>query len=61
MYGAKVTVYITNPGDGTVDVNSIVKGNNGVTYNQYYIGVNTVDPEDLFVAFTVEAAHIVAE
>jgi hypothetical protein len=61
MYGANVTVYITNPGDGTVDVNSIVKGNNGVTYNQYYLGINTVDPEDLFVAFTVEGGHLVAE
>ena len=41
MDGAKVTVYVTNNGDGTCDVRSTMIGNDGNIYHQDYIGLNT--------------------
>ena len=58
MDGAKVTVYITNNGDGTADVKAVMLGNNGVTYTQQYIGINTIDPNDLYFRYTVDGSHI---
>lgn len=60
MNGAKVTVYVTNCNNGTADVQAIMKGTDGKTYTQYYLGINTVDPADLYVAFTTDHCHLVA-
>ncbi|WP_262288260.1 bacterial Ig-like domain-containing protein [Hallella absiana] len=60
MNGAKVTVYVTNCNNGTADVQAIMKGTDGKTYTQYYLGLNTVDPADLYVAFTADHCHLVA-
>lgn len=61
MDGAKVTTYVTNKGDGTADVKCIMVGNDGVTYTQEYIGVNTIDPDNFYFHFTLEKAHLVFE
>lgn len=60
MNGAKVTVYVTNCNNGTADVQAIMKGTDGKTYTQYYLGINTVDPADLYVALTADHCHLVA-
>lgn len=60
MNGAKVTVYVTNCNNGTADVQAVMKGTDGKTYTQYYLGLNTVDPADLYVAFTADHCHLVA-
>jgi hypothetical protein len=61
MYGAHVKVYVTNCNNGTADVQAVMNGTDGVTYTQYYCGINTVDPADLYMAFTVDGSHFVAE
>ena len=58
MDGAKVTTFVTNNGDGTADVKCIMLGNDGETYTQEYIGVNTVDPDNFYFHFTIEKAHL---
>ena len=59
MNGAKVTVYVTNCGNGTADVQAVMVGNAGTTFIQYYLGINTVDPNDLNFALTVENAYLI--
>lgn len=59
MNGAKVTVYVTNWGDGTADVQAVMQGTTGTTSTQYYLGINTVDPNDLNFALTVDGCHMV--
>lgn len=61
MNGAECTAYITNCANGTADVQVIMNGNDGNTYIQYYLGINTVDAGDLQFAFTVDGSHIVFE
>ena len=59
MDGAKVTVYVTNNGDGTCDVRTVMAGTDGETYYQDYIGLNTVtNPDDFYFHFTVDGSHI---
>ena len=58
MDGAKVTVYVTNNGNGTADVKTVMKGTDGNTYKQDYIGINTVDPDNFYFNFTVDGSHI---
>ena len=58
MDGAKVTTYVTNNGDGTADVKCVMVGNDGNTYTQEYVGVNTVDPDNFYFHFTIEKAHL---
>lgn len=58
MNGAKVTVYVTNCGNGTADVQAVMVGNAGTTSTQYYLGI-TIDPNDLNFALTVENAHLI--
>jgi hypothetical protein len=60
MNGAKVTVYVTNVNNGTADVQAVCQGVDGKTYTQYYLGINTVDPADFYMAFTVDGSHMVA-
>ena len=43
MNGAKVTVYVTNCGNGTADVQAVMVGNAGTTSTQYYLGINTIN------------------
>lgn len=59
MNGAKVTVYVTNCGNGTADVQAVMQGAAGTTYTQYYLGINTVDLSDLNFALTMEGCHLV--
>lgn len=59
MNGAVVTVYVTNCGNGTADVQAIMHGTTGTTSTQYYLGINTVDPSDLNFALTVDGCHLV--
>lgn len=59
MNGAVVTVYVTNCGNGTADVQAIMHGTTGTTSTQYYLGINTVDPSDLNFALTVDCCHLV--
>ena len=61
MDGAKVTVYVTNNGDGTANVKAVMTGNDGRTYNQEYNGINTIDPDNLYFHLTIEKAHLVFE
>lgn len=58
MNGAKVTVYVTNCGNGTADVQAVMVGNAGTTSTQYYLGI-IIDPNDLNFALTVENAHLI--
>ena len=59
MNGAKVTAYVTNNGDGTATVKAVMTGNDGVTYLQEYVGINTVDADDMYFRFTVDGCHLV--
>lgn len=59
MNGAKVTVYVTNCGNNTADVQAVMEGTAGTTSTQYYLGINTVDPSDLNFALTVDGCHLV--
>ena len=59
MNGANVTVYVTNCNNGTADIQAVMKGTDGKTYIQYYLGVSTVDVNDLCFAFTIDSCHLV--
>lgn len=59
MNGAKVTVYVTNCGNSTADVQAVMEGTAGTTSTQYYLGITTVDPSDLNFALTVDGCHLV--
>lgn len=59
MDGAKVTVSITNNSNGTADIKAVMIGNDGNTYTQDYIGINTIDKDDLYFRFVNEGSHLV--
>ncbi len=59
MNGAKVTLYVTNVGDGTANIQAVMLGNDGETYTQDYIGINTVDPENCYFNLTIDNSYIV--
>lgn len=59
MNGAQVTVYVTNCGNSTADIQAVMTGTTGTTSTQYYLGINTVDPADLNFALTVDGSHLV--
>lgn len=61
MNGAEVTVYVTNCGNGTADVQIEMKANNGRFDTQYYLGANTINPEDLYFALSVDGCYLVFE
>lgn len=50
---------MTNCGNGTADVQAVMVGNAGTTSTQYYLGINTIDPNDLNFALTVENAYLI--
>lgn len=58
MNGAKVKLYVTNCNNGTADIQAIVTGTDGSVTTQSYLGINTIDPSDLNVAFTVDGSHL---
>ena len=58
MNGAKVKLYVTNCNNGTADIQAIVTGTDGSVTYQSYLGINTIDPNDLNVAFTVDGSHL---
>lgn len=47
MNGAKVTVYVTNCGNGTADVQAVMVGTTSTISTQCYWGINTIDANDL--------------
>lgn len=59
MNGAKVTIYVTNCGNSTADIQAVMVGTKGKTSTQYYLGINTIDPNDLCFTLSVEKAHLV--
>ena len=59
MNGAKVTVYVTNCGNGTADVQIEMIGNDKQLDTQYYLGANAIDPDDLNFALSVDGCHLV--
>lgn len=60
MDGAKVTVYVTNCGNGSADIQVVMNGTDGTTSIQYYMGI-IVDSADLNFALTVDGSHYVFE
>jgi len=58
MNGGKVTVQVTNNGDGTADVEAVTIGSDGVTYTQTYKGITVSDPSDFYFSLTLEKAHL---
>ena len=61
MNGAEVTVYVTNCGNGTADVQIEMIGNDDQLDTQYYLGANTINPEDLYFALSVDGCYLVFE
>lgn len=59
MDGAKVTVYITNVNNGTADVQIVMRGTDGKTYTQHYLGIDSINPNDLYFGFTIDSCHLV--
>lgn len=59
MNGAKVTVYVTNCGNGTADVQAVMVGTTSTISTQCYWGINTIDANDLNFALTVNGCHLV--
>ncbi len=58
MNGAKVTVYVTNCGNSTADIQAVMTGTSGTVSTQYYLGMNTVETGDLNFALTVDGSHL---
>ena len=58
MNGAKVKLFVTNCNNGTADIQALVTGNDGSVTTQSYLGINTINPSDLNVAFTVDSSHL---
>ena len=58
MNGAKVKLFVTNCNNGTADILAIVTGTDGSVTTQSYLGINTINPSDLNVAFTVDSSHL---
>lgn len=61
MNGAKVTVFVTNNGDGTADVLSTMEGTTGQKSTQYYYGLNNMDSNNLEFMLSVDGCHLVFE
>lgn len=59
MDGAEVTLSVTNCGDGTANIKAVMIGNDGQVNTVEYIGINTIDPENLYFNLTVDNSHLV--
>ena len=60
MDDALVTVSVTNNG-GSVDVKTVMIGNDGVTYKQDYIGISPTDGDNVRMRMTIDGSHLVFE
>ena len=58
MDGAKVTVMVTNVGDGSANVQAVMQGNDGNVYMQEYRGIAIDNPDDFFFRYTVDGCHL---
>ena len=58
MNGGKVTVQVTNNGDGTADVEAVTVGSDANIYTQTYKGITVADPNDFYFSLTLEKAHL---
>ena len=59
MSEAQVTVYITNIGNGMIDIIAVMNGADGNTYFQYYLGIASDDANDINFAFVIDGDHLV--
>ena len=59
MSAAEVTVYITNIGNGMVDILAVMNGSDGNTYFQYYLGIAVSDVNDMNFSFVIDGDHLV--
>ena len=59
MSAAEVTVYITNIGNGMVDIIAVMNGSDGNTYFQYYLGIAVSDVNDMNFSFVIDGDHLV--
>ena len=60
MDEAMCNVSVTNNGT-SADIRCYMQGNNGVTYEQNYIGISPITADDLFFRFTIDNCHLVFE
>jgi len=58
MNGGKVTVQVTNNGDGTADMEAVTVGSDANIYTQTYKGITVSDPNDFYFSLTLEKAHL---
>lgn len=58
MNGAHVKLFVTNCNNGTADIQAIVTDADGVESHQSYLGINSINPNDLYVSFTVDNSHL---
>ena len=59
MSAAEVTMYITNIGNGMVDILAVMNGSDGNTYFQYYLGIAVSDVNDMNFSFVIDGDHLV--
>lgn len=59
--GGDVTVYVTNCGNSKADIQVIMVGTNSTNYYQYYLGIDEIEPDNLYFSLSVEKAHLVFE
>ncbi len=59
MSAAEVTVYITNIGNGMIDIIAVMNGADGNTYFQYYLGILADDVNDINFAYVIDGDHLV--
>lgn len=59
--GGDVTVYVTNCGNSKADIQVIMVGTDSTNYYQYYLGIDEIEPDNLYFALSVEKAHLVFE
>ena len=58
MDGAKVTLYVTNNGDGTAEIKADIVALNGNTYSINYANLGGINPDDFYFKLTLEKAHL---
>lgn len=58
MDGAKVTLYVTNNGDGTAEIKADIVATNGNTYSIKYANLGGINPDDFYFKLTLDKAHL---
>lgn len=59
MDEARVTVTVTNVGDGTANIKAIMIGNSGKIYTQEYNGISGIDGDNCYYHMTIDNCHLV--